>query len=130
MLVNAPAWVYGALSSDTALTALLASGAGVVLIYPNDFETLPVVSYAVSQTVSMQDIWDNTPHANDVVATIDIYVANSELTRPIEEAVDAVMVGLLFNLDFSEPIGDQSAKTQHVSMRYSRMGVTDLAIAG
>ena len=129
MLVNAPAWVYGALSSDVALTALLASGGGIVLIYPNDFETLPVVSYAVSQTVSTQDIWDDVPHANDVVATIDIYVRNSELTRPIEVAIDAVMTGLFFTLDFSEPIGDSSLKTQHVSMRYSRLGVLEEDVA-
>jgi len=123
VLLNGDSWIYGALSSDSALTAALAGGGGVVLIFPNDFETLPVLTYAVSQSVSTMDIWDNVPHSNDLVVTLDIYTKNDALTRPIEEAVDAVMVGLFFNLDFREALGDPSAKTQHVSLRYSRQGV-------
>lgn len=123
MLLDADAWVFGALNTDTALGTALTGGGGIVLIFPNDFETLPVLTYAVSQNVSTMDVWDDAPKANDVIVTLDVYTANSALTRPIEEAVDAVMVGLLFNLDFREPLGDESAKTQHVSLRYSRQGV-------
>jgi hypothetical protein len=123
MLLDASTWVYSALSTDAAVIAALTGGAGVVLIFPNDFETLPVLTYSVSQSVSMMDVWDDQPNANDVVATLDIYTRNDALTRDIEVAVDAVMVGLLFNLDYREALGDPSMKTQHVSLRYSRQGV-------
>jgi len=123
VLLNADVWVYSALATDAAVSASLTGGAGVVLIFPNDFEILPVLTYTVTQSVSTMDIWDDQPHGNDVVATLDIYTRNDALTRAIEVAVDAVMVGLLFNLDFREPLGDPSAKTQHVSLRYSRSGV-------
>lgn len=129
MLVNADQWVYTALSGDATLTSLLSAGAGVVLIYPNDFETLPVVTYAVTQSTSLMDFWDNQPNANDVTAVIDIYVRNDALTRAIEVAVDAVMTGLFFTLEYREPIGDESSKTQHVTLRYSRLGVLQEDVA-
>jgi hypothetical protein len=69
------------------------------------------------------DNWDDQAVANDLIVTLDVYTKNNALTRPIEVALDAVMVGLLFNMDFRESIADASAKTQHVSFRYSRMGV-------
>ena len=123
MLLDAETWVYGKLSTDAALTLALAGGEGVVKSFPNDFNMLPSLPYSVSQSVSNMDNWDDQAVANDVIVTLDVYTANAALTRPIEVALDAVMVGLLFNMDFREAIGDESAKTQHVSMRYSRMAV-------
>lgn len=123
MILQAAEWIYGQLSTDAGVTAALAGGAGVVLIFPNDFETLPVLTYAVSQSVSTQDFWDNSPKANDVTVVLDIYTANDGNTTPIMEAVDAVMTGLLFTLEFCQPLGDEFSKTQHVNMRYARQGV-------
>ncbi len=73
MILAAAEWIYGELSSDTALSTALTGGAGVVLIFPNDFETLPVVTYAVSQHVSVMDFWDDAPKANDVIVTLDLH---------------------------------------------------------
>jgi hypothetical protein len=123
MLLDADTWIYGKLSTDAAVISAVYGGEGIVKIFPNDFAMLPSVPYAVSQSVSMMDVWDDGPQANDEIVTLDIYVRNDAFTRPIEVALDAVMVGLLFNLDFREPLGDPSAKTQHVSLRYSRQGV-------
>ena len=123
MLLDGEAWIYPKLANDAALTAALAGGEGVVKLFPNDFNRLPSLPYSIQQSVSTMDFWDNTAVANDFIVTLDIYTTNESLTFPIESAVDAVMSGLLFTLDFRESIGDESAKTQHVSMRYSRMGV-------
>lgn len=123
MLLDGEAWIYPKLANDAALTAALAGGEGVVKLFPNDFTNLPSLPYSIQQSVSTMDFWDNTAVANDFIVTLDIYTTNESLTFPIESAVDAVMSGLLFTLDFRESIGDESAKTQHVSMRYSRMGV-------
>lgn len=123
MLLDGEGWIYPKLANDAALTAALAGGEGVVRLFPNDFTTLPSLPYSIQQSVSNMDFWENAPQANDFIVTLDIYTTNEALTFPIETAVDAVMTGLLFTLDFREPIGDESGKTQHVSMRYSRMGV-------
>ena len=129
MILQAAEWIYGELSTDAGVIAALDGGAGVVLIFPNDFETLPVLTYAVSQSVSLQDFWDNTSMANDVSVVLDIYTANEGNTTPIMEAVDAVMSRLLFTLEFSQPLGDESSRTQHLNMRYSRLGVLQEDVA-
>ncbi len=129
MILHAAEWIYGELSSDAGVIAALAGGAGVVLIFPNDFETLPVLTYAVTQRVSTQDFWDDAPKANDVTVVLDIYAANDANTTPIMEAVDAVMTRLRFTLDLSLPLGDPSSKTQHMNMRYSRQGVLQEDVA-
>lgn len=123
MILEAAKWIYGALSSDSGLTAALVGGGGIVKIFPNTFEKLPILTYAVNQRESDMDFWDNAANANDVIVILDIYTKNSVSPTPIMNALDAVMSGLLFTLDFSQPLGDETAKTQHVSLRYSRQGV-------
>ena len=123
MILAAAEWIYSKLSADSALTTALTGGGGVVLIYPNDFETLPVLTYAVSQQASMMDFWDNFPNANDLTVVLDVYARNDQNTTPIMSSVDSVMTGLFFTLEFCEPLGDAEAKTQHLSMRYARNGV-------
>lgn len=123
MILQAEEWIAGELLSDVGVTAALDGGGGVVLIFPNTFELLPVLTYAVSQQTSLQDFWDDQPKANDITVTLDIYTKNDGNTTPIKEAVDAVMTRLLFTLEFCQPLGDESSKTQHVNMRYARMGV-------
>lgn len=125
MLLDGEGWIYPKLANDAALTAALSGGEGVVRLFPNDFTHLPSLPYSIQLSVSDMDFWENAPQANDFIVTLDIYTTNEALTRPIEVAADAVMTGLLFTLDFRESIGDESGKTQHVSMRYSRMGVLE-----
>jgi len=123
MILTATEWIYSKLSADATLTALLASGGGLVYFFPNSFEKLPVVSYSVSQYTSDMDYKDDVTFSNDITVNVDIYLKNSENSTPIIQAVDAVLTGLLLNLDYCNPIGDPSAKTQHVTMRYSRNGL-------
>ena len=123
MLLDGEGWIYPKLANDAALTAALAGGEGVVKLFPNDFTKLPSLPYSIQQSVSNMDFWENAPQANDFIVTLDIYTTNEAMTRPIEVAADAVMTELLFTLDFRESIGDESAKTQHIHLRYSRMGV-------
>lgn len=129
MILEAAEWIYGEVSADAGVISALAGGAGMVLIFPNNFETLPVLAYAVNQRTSTMDFWDNQPNANDVTVTFDVYTANDADTTPIMQAVDAVMTRLLFTLEFSQPLGDESSKTQHVNMRYSRQGVLQEDVA-
>lgn len=123
VLLDGEGWIYPKLANDATLTAALAGGEGVVKGFPNDFTLLPSVPYSIQQAVSNMDFWDNAAQANDFIVSLDIYATNEALTYPIESALDAVMTGLLFTLDFRESLGDESGKTQHISFRYSRMGV-------
>ena len=123
MLLDGEGWIYPKLANDATLATALSGGEGVVKIYPNDFTMLPSLPYSISQSVSQMDYWDDSVVANDFIVTLDVYTSNDALTFPIESAVDSVMTGLLFNLDYRESLGDESAKTQHITLRYSRMGV-------
>lgn len=116
MILAAAEWVYSKIANVSGVTS-------VVFQYPNDFETLPVLTYNVQQQTSLMDFWDDAPTANDVTVILDIYARNDQNTTPIMQAVDAIMTGLFFTLEFCEPLADQDAKTQHVSMRYARNGV-------
>lgn len=123
-MLNATDWIYSKLSGDAALTALLSSS-GVVYVYPNDFETLPVLAYYVTQQESLINFWDNVPNGNDLYVILDIYCRNDQNTTSIAQAVDTIMTSLLFTLDLCEPLGDTEAKTQHLTLRYSRNGVLE-----
>ena len=123
MILTATEWIYSKLSSDVTLTALLAYGGGLVYFFPNSFEKLPVVAYSVSQYTSDMDFKDDSSFANDITANVDIYVKNGDDTTPLMQAVDSVLTGLLMTLDYCNPVGDPSSKTQHVTMRFSRNGL-------
>ena len=122
MILTATEWIYSKLSGNAALMALL-TGGDLVYFFPNSFEKLPVVCYSVSQYTSDMDFRDDESFANDITVQIDIYVENSDNTTPFMQAIDSVLTGLLLTLDYCNPVGDPSAKTQHVTMRYSRNGL-------
>lgn len=125
-MMEVKAKVYTALKNDSALVTLLGSANQIVFYYPNDFKALPVVCYREdNQTDEDQGYWDNAPHSVESAIQIDIYTAHNTSTTAISKAVDNVMHGLLFNVDFSGDLYEKDEKIQHRVIRYRRSFIAE-----
>lgn len=115
--MNVKAWIYAKLIANTALMAALGSSAKLFYFHPNDFTTLPVMSYSDSShgTTGYQD---DVPLAVESVMEFDIYSASS--TSSIFDALVAAMTGLYFNLDFAADLYETDTKVHHKNCRFRR----------
>lgn len=125
-MMEVKAKVYTSLKNDAALVALLGSTNQIVFYYPNSFTTLPIVCYQeLNQSDEDQGYWDNAPHSVESNIQIDVYTVHGTSTTAICKAVDSVMHGLLFNVDFSGDLYEKDEKIQHRVIRYRRSFIAE-----
>lgn len=131
MILATKAWLFGKLIAYAPLTTLLGGAGHIFDIFPNSFQTLPVVFYDES-TQNNNEFYDDQPLANDTHVDIHIAtafaVSDGNKVTDIAQVVDALMVSLLFTLSSTFPIDDPTLKTRHRILRYHRDSVmsTDL----
>ncbi len=121
MYLDSNSWVYGKLSTNTALLALVPLGQ-IQRSYPNSFKNTPIVAYTPSNQMNAV-VSDNVPVGNDIYVDIHVFVDYTASTTAIAQAVDVVMTGLRFTLSFSSELPEPQNKIRHLIMKYSRGSV-------
>jgi len=122
MFLDAKSWVYGKLTGNAPLTALVPS-ASILSAWPNTFVNVPLISY-LEGNQSNGEFADDVEIANNVFIEIHVFTAYTQSTTPIAQAVDAVMSGLRFTLSFSSELSEPQQKVRHRVMKYNRGSVT------
>jgi hypothetical protein len=124
-MLDVKKYVYSALKNDATLVALLGSNTKIQFYYPNDFNTLPIVTYQeLNQPDEQQGYFDNIPTSVESTIQIDVWVSSTGIT-PIVQSIDNIMHGLYFNTDFSSDLYEPDTKIQHRVMRYRRSFTAD-----
>lgn len=124
-MLGVKAKVFSALTGDAILVGLLGSASKIQFYYPNDFNTLPIVTYQeINQADEPQGYWDDTPNSVESTIQIDVWVSSGSTTN-IVSRIDQIMHGLLFNVDYSADMYEPDTKIQHRVMRYRRSFTAD-----
>lgn len=121
-MLEVKAWVCGKLIADSALVAAVGATDRIEyapsVTYPIiDF---PRLTYLETNQPSAAN-YDDAPKAVDSTIECHIWTAASVSTTTIAKALDAVMLGLLFNVDFSEDLVEAETRVNHRVVRYSRL---------
>lgn len=117
-MLDSKAWVYGLLKNNTALTTALGSSDRIQYMYPNTFNTLPVVTY---QEINNRNVefYDNAAFADEITIQVGVWANTS--TTALAKLVDAVFAANLFTRDFSSDVPEPDAKIYHRVMRFHRV---------
>ena len=108
---------YQLLINDATLVTALGSSAKIQYQYPNDFNTLPIVTYFESGTRQL-DFYDDMPATDESTITIDVWANVS--TTAISKIIDDIMARNLYTRDFGTDVPDPDVKIFHKSLRYRR----------
>lgn len=119
-MIHAKEYVCNALVASSALTTYLGSSGKILFEYPDDFTTLPVLTY-MEFDQSDADRFDDSVYASNVKIQIDLWVSRdiAGTTTALADIVDPIMQGLKFNLDYSADVPDPNRDILHKVMRYS-----------
>ena len=121
-MLDTKAFVYGILRNDSALVAALGSNTKIQYAYPNDFNTLPIITYLESNN-RMTEWYDDTPAAEESTITVDVWANVS--TSALSKLVDAALAAVLYTREFAADVPDPDAKIFHKSLRYRRTFTAD-----
>ena len=115
------AWVYAKLCASSALVAELGSVSNIEFYYPQTFAGLTKkITYAETNQPSTA-YYDNTPDGVESTIEIHIWTAANTSTSTIATLVDTIMLGLLFNCDFSSDFQEPDTRINHRVLRYRRL---------
>jgi len=121
-MLDTKVYVYNALKNDAPLVAALGSSTRIQYMYPNDFNTLPIVTYQETNNRN-ETFYDDAPVADE--STIEIHVWTNVSTSAISKLVDTVMTGILYARDYAADVPDPDAKIFHKVLRYRRSITAD-----
>ena len=121
-MLDTKAYVYNALKSDAAMVAALGSSSKVQYSYPNDFNTLPIITYIETNNRNMV-FYDDTAKSDESTVEIDIWANVS--TTALTKLVDNVLSALLYTRDAGIDVPDPDTKIFHKKLRYRRMFTAD-----
>ena len=109
--------LYDLLIGNSALTAALGSSTKIQYAYPNDFNSLPIVTYLEINN-QHRDFFDNAPFSEESVIQIDVWTNVS--TTAISKLVDAALVADFYTRDYAADVPDPSDKVFHKVLKYRR----------
>jgi len=121
-MLDTKSFVYGILKNDPALVAALGSSTKIQYAYPNDFNTLPIITYLESNN-RMTEWYDDNPAAEESTITVDVWANVS--TSALSKLVDAALAAVLYTREFAADVPDPDAKIFHKSLRYRRTFTAD-----
>jgi hypothetical protein len=117
-MLDVKAWVRGKLEADAALLALLGSADQICFEYPNTFSILPIVTY-MEMNQSTAEYVEDAPITVETYFAIDVWTDDNGTTA-VAMAIDSVMIGLLFDLEYSGDTPEPDTRFRHRVMRYRR----------
>lgn len=121
-MLDAKAFVYSALIGNSALTTALGGSTKIQYAYPNDFNTLPIVTYLETNNANY-DFYDNAPFSDESTVEIDVWANVS--TSAISKLIDNVLLPLLYTRDAAIDVPDPDTKIFHKKLRYRRTFTAD-----
>lgn len=122
-MLDTKTYAYNVLKNNAALVAGLGGDATKIQFnYPNDFNSLPIVTYREANSTAV-DFWDDVPAADDSVIAIDVWANVS--TTALSKLVDSAMVGAYYTREYAEDVPDPDAKIFHKALRYRRKLTAD-----
>jgi hypothetical protein len=112
--------VYDLMRNNAALVTALGNASKIVYMYPQNFNSLPLVTY---QEVNQQDTeWaENLPTASESTIQIDVWTGENVSTTAIVTAVDNIFIGELWTRTFSADVPDPDVRIQHRVIRYVKV---------
>ena len=117
-MLNVEAWAIDKLEADSALVALLGTADRIMKGRPATIEILPLVTVGeVNQTSEAYS--DDAPNMDESLIEVHVWTGDAG-TFAIAAAVDAVMIGLGFDREYSNNIPDPDLGIQHRTSRYRR----------
>lgn len=120
-MIGVKAWVYSKLAASTALVSALGSLDRIEyapsVTYP--ITMFPRITYLETNQPSV-DYYDDAPEAVESSIEIHVWTGEGVSTTTIAGIVDGIMLGLLFNVDFSADIPEPGTRINHRVMRYGR----------
>ena len=125
MQIDINAWIFGKLMGNAPLVALLSidpatSTPNIVFSYPQALGLLPCVSYEeMNQFGELPDFRDDAQYQVESLMQIDVWTGDESPTV-VREAVDVIMVGLLYVCFFSKDVPEPNTRIRHRVMRYRR----------
>ena len=112
------AWINWKLSSDAGVLAIVGSANQIVFGYPRSFELIPIITFQeVNQAHAVYD--DDAPITFESAIQIDLWTDDNGTTA-LMLAVDTVMIGLLFDCEYSADVPEPDTAMRHRVMRYRR----------
>jgi hypothetical protein len=115
MILAIDAWIYSKLSAIQNIS--------VDYWYPNSFTILPVLAYRSSQRTSDMDYQDSKANYVDATVELDLYTSDGTDDTATTQSIEAIMEGLLFNMDENIPFPDPDTKIRHRHLTYTRQGI-------
>jgi hypothetical protein len=113
-------WVYGKISTDSALLALIGDTSHITDAWPEVFTVFPMVIY---QDDNQQD-WewaDNTPSGTSARIRVDIFTKlDGPTTTQIGMEVARIFRTNLFNCGTNGEVPDPTEGVRHRVMRFNR----------
>jgi len=116
--MNVKSWIVGKLIANTALMTVIGGQSHFLPTHPGTISAFPCIIYTEAGHATT-GYFDNVSTAIDSTFTFDIYVSGGT-TSTIFDALQAVMAGLFYNLDFSADVPEADASLRHKTCRYRR----------
>lgn len=117
-MIDIGTWVYGKLSTNAPLLALIGTTDHVSGAWPHIITVFPYVIY---RDAGQRDILfvDNLPQADDSVVVVDVFVKNDS-PQAIAQAIANLLKAEYWACVGNEDIPDPDPAIRHRSMRFTR----------
>lgn len=113
-MINLKSNVYSALNAITAISDR------VYFFYPDDFTTLPCVSYYEITNKETAGA-DDDEYQSEIEFIVDVWSKSSSEISSIALEVNTAMQGLGFKRTASRDMSEQDTKIYHKNMKFSQM---------
>lgn len=117
--MNIKAWIVAKLLANSALTTAIGGQSHLLSQHPGIITAFPCLIYTEANHRTT-GYFDNVATAVESTIVFDIYTSGGT-TSTIFDALQSVMAGLMYNLDFSSDVPDADLNVRHKTCRYRRM---------
>lgn len=116
--MNIKSWLVGKLTANTALMTAITASSHLLPQHPGTITVFPCLIYTEANHRTT-GYFDNFSTAIESTIVFDIYTSGGS-TSTIFDALQTVMTGLFYNLDFSSDVPDADLNVRHKTCRYRR----------
>ena len=113
-MINIKTNVYSALNAITAISDR------VYFFYPDDFQTLPCVSYYEITNRELNKA-DDSEYSSEIEFIVDVWGDSSSEISSIALEVNTAMQGLGFKRTASRDMFEQDTKIYHKNMKFTQI---------
>jgi hypothetical protein len=116
--MNIKSWLVAKLLANTALVTAIGGQSHLLPQHPGTIAVFPCLIYTEANHATT-GYYDNVATAIESLIVFDIYTSGGT-TSMIFDALQTVMAGLFYNLDFSSDVPEADLSLRHKTCRYRR----------